>query len=56
MGILADIFVAPPEDALAYEAAQDNRVRLIEKHRPAEYKNLTGLEFSSLWAILLTEE
>ncbi len=55
MGILADIFIATPVDAVAYESLTANRPALIEQYRPAEYRNLTGLEFGSLWAILLDE-
>ena len=56
MGLLADIFVAPPADALEYESLVQNKAALIEKYQPAEYRNLTGLEFGSLWAILMKEQ
>ena len=56
MGLLADIFVAPPADALEYESLSSDRPALTEKYRPAEYRNLTGLEFTTLWAMLAGEE
>lgn len=56
MGLLADVFVTPPDDALEYESLVQNRAALVEKYQPAEYRNLTGLEFGSLWAILTNEK
>ena len=56
MGIIADFFVATPADALSYEASLSNRAASIEKYQPAEYRNLTGLEFGILWAMLEGEE
>mgnify|MGYP003647924491 CR=1 FL=1 len=55
MGILADIFIATPVDALKYESLVNDRPALIERYQPAEHRNLTGLEFGSLWAILVNE-
>jgi len=55
MGILADLFIATLDEARAYEAAQSNRPALIAKYQPAEYKQLTFLEFGTLWAILADE-
>ena len=57
MGILADFFVATPEDAREYAmpdglAAPALRARL----EPAEYKQFTSLEIGTLWAILAQEE
>ena len=46
------IIVATPADALAYEASLSDRAASIEKYQPAEYRNLTGLEFGILWAML----
>ena len=56
MGIIADFFIATPADALAYEASLSNRAASIEKYQPAEYRNLTGLEFGILWAMLEEEQ
>jgi len=55
MGILTDLFVATTEDARAYDPARSNRTELLAKYQPAEYKHLTYLEFSTLWAILAEE-
>lgn len=54
MGILADIFVATEDEALAYESAIGTED--IEKYERAEFKGLTDLEFGILWAILEKEE
>lgn len=54
MGILADIFVATEDEALAYESSIDSDD--IEKYERVEFKGLTGLEFGTLWAILENEE
>ena len=56
MGLLADFFVATKGQALLYEASLADRAASIEKYRPAEYRNLTGLELGLLWAILTNEE
>lgn len=54
MGILADIFVATEDEALAYESAIGTED--IEQYERAEFKGLTDLEFGILWAILEKEE
>src|SRR6266536_3111202 len=57
MGIIADLFVASPEAAADYAASQlRGRPAHLKKYQPAEYKGLTPLEFSSLWALIATEE
>src|SRR5262245_25222867 len=50
MGILADLVVANPSDALKYNG---QRGPLFEV---AEYKGLTNLEFGTLWAIIQNVE
>jgi hypothetical protein len=56
MGILTDLFVATPEDALLYESP------LVKGPPPAtridvvELKHMTDIEFSMLWALLAGEE
>ncbi|MEO1202858.1 MAG: hypothetical protein AAFX10_09130 [Pseudomonadota bacterium] len=56
MGLLADFFVAPPDEALQYEDSLSNRAASVERFKPAEYRNLTGLEIGILWAMLIGEE
>lgn len=57
MGIIADIFVTSPEAAADYAASQlRGRAAHIKRYQPAEYKGLTPLEFSSLWALIASEE
>jgi len=57
MGIIADIFVATPEAAADYEASQlRGRSAHIEKYQPAEYKGLTPIELSKLWALIASEK
>ena len=57
MGIITDIFVATPEGAADYAASQlRGRPAHIKKYQPAEYRGLTPLEFSSLWALIAGEE
>ena len=56
MGLLADFFVAPADQALLYEDSLNDRAASVQKYKPAEYKNLTGLELGILWAMLLGEE
>ena len=55
MGILADLFVSTPEEAIAYEAAIGT-AQIEKRYERAEYKGLTGLEFGTLWAILEGKE
>jgi len=57
MGILADFFVATPDDALKYAAPgsfQDAALKL--RVAPVEYKSFTTVEIGTLWAILANEE
>lgn len=57
MGILADLFVSTPSEALEYETSQlQGRAAHVARYNPAEYKRLTSLEFGTLWAILVAEE
>lgn len=56
MGILADLFVADPKDAITYEALQLKGAITPDKFDRAEFKGLTDLEFGTLWAILQNEE
>jgi hypothetical protein len=53
MGLLADFFVATPEDALAY--GQCGGRPLSDRFQRAEYKNFTPLALEKLWAILRHE-
>jgi len=57
MGIIADIFVSNNEEALKYGDSQlgDYTLR-ISKYNPIELRNLTDLNFSTLWALLENEE
>jgi hypothetical protein len=59
MGILADFFVATPENAMRYahsleEPDEGEEIRAIVQ--PREFKGFTGIEFEALWAILAREE
>ncbi len=57
MGLLCDLFVTTPEEALGYEASVPlDRDARLKKYSPAELKGLTTLEFGTLWAILAGEE
>ena len=56
MGILADLFVAHPADAPGYEEQLKNRDALQKRFERVEFKGLTDLEFSTLWALLKGEE
>jgi len=51
MGILSDIFVAKPADAAKYEDHMNSETG-DKLYEVASYKNLTPLEFGTLWAIL----
>jgi hypothetical protein len=54
MGILSDIFVSTPEDAVKYEAillASQNKLPK-DRYERVQYKGLTSLEFARLWAIM----
>jgi hypothetical protein len=55
MGILADLFVASADDAARYESLLGDRDAHLKKFSPAEYKGLTPVEFSTLWAIINSE-
>lgn len=55
MGILADFFVATPDQALRYanwldEPDEGEEIKALL--RPVEYKGFTSLELGTLWAIL----
>lgn len=55
MGILADFFVATPEDALRYSnriSEADEGESLDALLQPASYNGVTNLELGTLWAIL----
>lgn len=53
MGILADFFVASPEDARRYASPDSvGDTKLREQIAPAEWKGFTPLELGTLWAIL----
>ena len=52
MGLLADFFVAPSDQALLYEDSLADRAASVATYGPAGYKNLTGLEPGILWAML----
>jgi hypothetical protein len=60
MGILADFFVASPEDALRYESelhkVRDTSEMPGDRFERVEYKGFTGLELGMLWAIAVGEE
>ena len=56
MGLLANFFVAPLEDALRYEESLAHRPVNAAQYQLAEYQNLGPLELGLLWAILLDEE
>jgi hypothetical protein len=51
MGILSDIFVSTPADAAKYDELMESE-RIDSRFEVASYKNLTTLEFGTLWAIL----
>jgi len=55
MGILCDIFIAEPADALRYDSLDesDRDAPLFDR---IQFKSLTHLEFGTLWAILEGEE
>jgi hypothetical protein len=53
VGVRADLFVANNDDALLYEQLLDSgQVIAPGRYVVAHHQGLTGLEFSSLWAIL----
>lgn len=57
MSILADFFVATPDDARKYAAPGSFRDEALKvRIAPAEYKNFTTVEVGTLWAILSREE
>lgn len=51
MGILADVFVATPDDALRYEDVFMDEGDMSPFER-VEYNGFTSLEFGTLWAIV----
>ncbi len=55
MGMLADFFVATPEQATRYANRNDEPdegEEITALLNPCEYKRFTGLELGTLWAIL----
>src|SRR4051794_637740 len=50
MSLLAEIYLSKDEDAANYDKAPD---QFIDR---AQYKNLTPLELSTLWAIMQSRE
>ncbi len=57
MGLLADFFVATPEDALKYGAFVQNGDPIpTDRFQVAPYKNFTPLALEMLWAILRHEQ
>jgi hypothetical protein len=54
MGLLTDIFVATPEDALKYESLAPGELP-PGRFEVVNFKGLTDLEFGTLWAILAGE-
>jgi len=57
LGILADVFVATPPEAVAYEETLLRNYSVAEEmYEPVHFRNLLDLNFSTLWAILLDEE
>lgn len=55
MGILADLFVATPDDALAYHDLMLDGAITPDRFDRAEFKGLIDLYFGELWAILNNE-
>ena len=56
MGQLADVFIAEPEDALAYEDLQNKGELPADRFERAEFKGLSDLELTTLWALMQNEE
>jgi hypothetical protein len=57
MSILADFFVATPDDAREYATPGSFRDGALKARvAPAEYKSFTTVEIGTLWAILSREE
>jgi len=57
MGILADLFVASPPEAAAYEEMLlGNQAVAEERYDPTHFRGLTDLNFSILWALVLKEK
>ena len=53
MGILADIFVCEPADAPKYETRRRaGGISDDPRYLRVEYKDVSGLEFGTLWALL----
>ncbi|MDR2187814.1 MAG: hypothetical protein LBE62_07135 [Azonexus sp.] len=52
MGLLADFFVATPEQAIQYANRDPYEEEIRALLNPCEYKGITGLELGMLWAIL----
>ena len=57
MGILADLFVTTPSEADAYEdVLLLDYEAAVEKYDPTQFRRLTEMNFSILWALVLEEE
>ncbi len=52
MGILTDLFVAEPRDAPSYKALQSSGKLAAAQFERVEFKGLTDLNFTILWALL----
>jgi hypothetical protein len=52
MGILADFFVATPQDALDYESRRGHHDELQGRYELFSAGRVTGLEIGVLWALL----
>lgn len=56
MSILTDLFVADAENAQLYESIQSQDQFPIDRFERAQFKSLTDLEFTTLWALIQNEE
>jgi hypothetical protein len=56
MGLLSDIFISDPNDALAYGDVNAKNKINSDRYQSVKFKRLTNLEFSTLWAIIKNEE
>jgi len=56
MSILSDLFVTDADDAQLYEKLQSQDQFPIDRFERAQFKGLTDLEFTTLWALVQNEE
>src|SRR5713226_8245724 len=56
MGILTDLFVAESLDAPNYEALHSSNKLAAAQFERVEFKGLTDLNFTILWALLESQE